>query len=313
MKYLITGGLGFIGSYFAEKLSQHPANEITIIDNTSGASLQGHELLKTKDNIKIYIDDINSKNADLYKDIDAVYHFAANSKISEGVNNPDIDFEISARGTHSVLKNMIQNNVPKIVYTSGSGVYGDQNYDEVSESFGPLLPVSYYGASKLAAEGYIAAFCGMKGIKAHIFRFANVVGKRQTHGVVYDFFHKLKKDGSKLEVLGDGLQSKSYIDVEDIYQAVQTVVKKNQSSLDVYNVATNDYISVKDIAEIVISEMGLDDVNVHYGKSSAGWIGDVPIIRFSSTKLRDLGWNNVLTSEQAIRNAIKTLIKDDNF
>ena len=150
-------------------------------------------------------------------------------------------------------------------------------------------------------------------IRDSIFRFANVVGKRQTHGVVYDFFHKLKNDSSKLEVLGDGLQSKSYIDVEDIYQAVQTVVKKNQSSLDVYNVATNDYISVKDIAEIVISEMELDKVNVHYGKNSGGWIGDVPIIRFSSTKLRNLGWKNVLTSEQAIRNAIKTLIKDDNF
>mgnify|MGYP001319902702 CR=1 FL=1 len=313
MKYLITGGLGFIGSYFAEKLSQHSGNEITIIDNLSGASQQGHELLKTKDNIEIYIDDINGKNADLYKYIDVVYHFAANSKISEGVNNPDIDFEISTKGTHSVLKNMIQNNVPKIVYTSGSGVYGDQKYDEVSENFGPLLPVSYYGASKLAAEGYIAAFCGMKGIKSHIFRFANVVGKRQTHGVVYDFFHKLKNDSSKLEVLGDGLQSKSYIDVEDIYQAVQTVVKENQSSVDVYNVATNDYISVKDIAEIVISEMELDDVNVHYGKNSGGWIGDVPIIRFSSTKIRNLGWKNALTSEQAIRNAIKTLIKDDNF
>ena len=118
MKYLITGGLGFIGSYFAEKLSQHSANEITIIDNTSGASPQGHELLKTKDNIKIYIDDINGKNADLYKDINVVYHFAANSKISEGVNNPDIDFEISAKGTHSVLKNMIQNNYCKMVRMS---------------------------------------------------------------------------------------------------------------------------------------------------------------------------------------------------
>ena len=310
MNILITGGIGFIGSYFSSKFCQNAKNNIHIIDNFTGHSKSGLEYLKKQKNVQIHHVDIVKDKLDKYfKNIDIVYHFAANSKISEGVNNADIDFEISALGTHRILKSMANNEVKHILYTSGSGVYGDQKELKLSEDFGPSLPVSFYGASKLCAEAYISSFVGMKGIKASIFRFANVVGFRQTHGVVYDFFHNLKKDPSDLHVLGNGLQSKSYIDVEDIFAAVELVREKQRKDIDVFNVATEDYITVKEIAEIVVERMKLE-TNIHYQEQSEGWVGDVPIIRFNSNKLRSLGWNNLKSTKAAIISAIDNLIEE---
>ena len=310
MNILITGGIGFIGSYFSSRFCQNLDNNIRIIDNFTGHSESGLTHLKSQQNVQIHDVDIVKDNLDKYfEDIDIVYHFAANSKISEGVNNADIDFEISALGTHRVLKSMANNEVKHILYTSGSGVYGDQKELELSEDFGPSLPVSFYGASKLCAEAYISSFVGMKGIKASIFRFANVVGVRQTHGVVYDFFHKLQKDPKNLQVLGNGLQSKSYIDVEDIFNAVELVKEKQTKDIDVFNVATEDYINVRDIAEIVVKRMKLE-TSIHYQEQSEGWIGDVPVIRFNSNKLRMLGWKNSMSTRTAIINAIDNLIKE---
>ncbi len=311
MNILITGGLGFIGSYFAEKLSS--ANNITILDNHSGASKSGIQILESLNNITIHKCDIVKDDiSNYFENIDIVYHFAANSKISEGVNNPQIDFDVTAIGTHKVLSAMNENNVKRIVFSSGSGVYGDQAEIILSEDFGPLLPVSFYGASKLCAEAYISSFCGMKGFKASIFRFANVVGLRQTHGVAFDFIHKLKNDNSKLDVLGNGFQSKSYIDVEDIFSAIQLVVDGQKKSVDVFNIATQDYINVREIAQLVIKEMGLNDVQINYEDTEAGWIGDVPIVRFCSKKIRNLGWENRYGSRESIINAIKSILKDDN-
>ena len=313
MRILITGGLGFIGSYFAERLSDGKSNSVVILDNLTGHAQEARDILGDRDNIQIIEADVSKDDITPYfKDIELVYHFAANSKISEGVNNPAIDFEVTALGTHKVLSAMHQNDVERIIFTSGSGVYGDQNDMHLKENFGPLLPVSYYGASKLAAEAYISAFVGMNDMKASIFRFANVVGLRQTHGVAFDFFYKLKNDPSSLYVLGNGLQSKSYIDVADIFSAVELVREEQTSNIDVFNVATEDYITVREIAGITISTMELENVKVTYEDQSAGWVGDVPIIRFDTGKLRSLGWKNELNSSQAIERAVLGLIKNDN-
>jgi len=311
MKIIITGGLGFIGSYFSERLSENKSNKLIILDNMTGYSVSAYEALKKIENIEIVQIDINDQNIEEYfNNVDLVYHFAANSKISEGVNNPDIDFNVTAAGTHNVLKAMDKNKVPKIVFSSGSGVYGDQAELELSEDFGPLLPVSFYGASKLCAEAYISSFCGMKNIQASIFRFANVVGFRQTHGVAYDFIEKLFQNNSKLHVLGNGYQSKSYIDVEDIFNAIELVINKQSKDVDVFNIATTDYINVREIAEIVIEEMSLKDTEIIYEQNSAGWIGDVPIVRFSTEKIRKLGWVNKLNSKQAIVNCVKHMLSE---
>lgn len=312
MNILITGGLGFIGSYFAEKLADK-SDRITILDNLSGNSESGMSMLKKHKNVDIHEVDIRENDiSKFFEDIDIVYHFAANSKISEGVNNPNIDFEITTKGTHNVLMSMMEKNVKNIVFSSGSGVYGDQKDKLLTEDFGPLLPVSFYGASKLCAEAYIASFCGMKGFKACIFRFANVVGYRQTHGVVYDFYYKLKHNKTSLEVLGDGYQSKSYIDVDDIYQAIQLALNKQTNNLEVYNIGTNDYVTVRDIAKIVLESLNIEDAEIHYGEESFGWVGDVPIVRFSSEKIRSLGWKNKYTSYEAIERAIQFVKNDDN-
>lgn len=315
MRILITGGLGFIGSYFAEILASDPKNNITILDNYSGFSKSAEALLNSSKykNITIFKCDIaNDEINSYFNEINFVYHFAANSKISEGVNNPDVDFNVTAMGTHKVLSAMVKNNVKNIVFPSGSGVYGDQDETILAEDFGPLLPVSFYGASKLCAEAYISSFVAMKNIKAYIFRFANVVGKRQTHGVAYDFYYKLKENPNKLEILGNGHQSKSYIDVDDIFNAIQFTIHNQQSELDVYNIATSDYISVRDIARVIVEEMGLDNVEMQFGESAAGWLGDVPIVRFSTNKINNLGWSPSFNSEQATRRAIKEIIKNDN-
>ena len=311
MNILITGGLGFIGSFFSERLAE-TGNTVRIIDNFSGHSKDAYQVLSRNKSISIFNRDIvTEKISDLFKGIDRVYHFAANSKISEGVNNPRIDLDITVIGTHKVLTSMADNGVGSIIYTSGSGVYGDQDSLDLDESFGPLLTVSYYGASKLSAEGYISSFCNMCGFKANIFRFANVVGYRQTHGVAYDFFYKLKSNPDKLTILGDGNQSKSYIDVSDIFSAVNTVIDKQTKMVDVFNVSSDDYITVNQIADLTIEAMELNSVRVERGEDKCGWKGDVPKVRFNSDKLKSLGWSPKFKSLDATKNALEYLIQND--
>ena len=195
-----------------------------------------------------------------------------------------------------------------LVYASGSGVYGDQGAAELDESFGPLLPVSTYGAGKLAGEALISAYCHLFGLRGVAFRFANVVGPRQTHGVVYDFVRKLLRDPTRLEVLGDGSQSKSYIHVDDVLDAVLLLAADPPTPFDVFNAATEDYVTVREIAGVVVEAMGLSDVELAFGDTPGGWKGDVPVVRFSSAKLRRRGWANRHTSREALRASAQALL-----
>jgi UDP-glucose 4-epimerase len=197
------------------------------------------------------------------------------------------------------------NGVKEILYPSGSGIYGDLGITPTPENFGPLLPISMYGASKLACEGMISAFCHMFGMRAWIFRFANVVGKRQTHGVGYDFIRKLKSDPSRLEILGDGAQSKSYIHVSDVIGAMLIAYENSTDRVNIYNVAADDYIDVAAIAGIVIEEMGLEGVKLKYTGGDRGWKGDVPKVRFVLDKIHRLGWSACYNSEEAMRRSIR--------
>jgi UDP-glucose 4-epimerase len=173
-----------------------------------------------------------------------------------------------------------------------------------------MMPISTYGASKLACEALISAYCHMFDLQAYIFRFANVVGKRQTHGVAYDFIHKLKKDSHHLEVLGDGTQSKSYIHVSDIVEAIQYVVNLANGCFNYYNVSTDDHLDVKTIASLVIEEMGLSNVALHFTGGSRGWKGDVPVVRFNLDKIHALGWRAKLTSCEAMQRSIREILID---
>jgi len=310
---LITGGLGFIGSYFAEKISLE--KRVIILDNFSANSKEAYEFLNGRKNITIFDEDILFCDyANYLPNINTVFHFAANSDISSGVDNPQVDFEITTKGTHRLLTSMQKFNVKNLIYPSGSGVYGDVKETTLSEKYGPLEPVSFYGASKLSAESYISSFCHMTDLEAKVFRFANVIGFRQTHGVAYDLIRKLKNDPSFLEVKGNGFQSKSYIHVDDIFNGIMTVLdhKNDKKKYEVFNLATNDYITVKEIVSAILNSLELSETTkVVYGNTSGGWLGDVPVVRFDTNKIRKLGWKNQYNSKEAMDLAIDYLIKHD--
>jgi len=307
MRIFIAGGAGFIGSHTAEFLLSDTAHEIIIFDNYSSPDTRKN-LIHLSNNNSLRIIEGDIQNLELLiksmKGCERVYLYASNPDIAKSMTQPDLDFYQGTLLTQNILEAMRKNEVKNIIYTSGSGIYGDQGEKSLEEDFGPFIPISTYGASKLASESLISAYCHMFNMKAYVFRPANVVGKRQTHGVAYDFIRKLKTNPHRLEILGDGSQSKSYIHVEDLIEAIHFVIENSHDLFNYYNVATDDYIDVKRIAEIVIEEMGLKNVNLEYGSEKRGWKGDVPVVRFNLEKIHNLGWFSKMNSEEAIRRSV---------
>jgi UDP-glucose 4-epimerase len=198
------------------------------------------------------------------------------------------------------------------IYTSGSGVYGENPNVAFAEDYGPCVPISTYGASKLACEALIASYCFMFGLHGRAFRFANVVGPRQTHGVGYDFIRRLKADPSRLRILGDGTQKKSYVHVDDVLDAMFIADRRTAASYDVFNVATDDYITVREIADIAVEVSGLAPGSVQYDFTGGdrGWKGDVPIVRFDVTKMKTLGWRGRRNAAEAMRDAMGAMLRE---
>jgi UDP-glucose 4-epimerase len=228
-----------------------------------------------------------------------VFLLASNPDIARAITDPGVDFWHGTYLTHNVLEAMRVNGVSRITYTSGSGVYGDQGDTEVDEEFGPLIPISTYGASKLASEGMIAAYAHMFDVDAVVLRLANVVGPRQTHGITYDFVRRLRADPSRLQILGDGSQSKSYIHVEDVVAAMMLLAEQESRGFEIFNAGTGDYITVSEIADLVVERMGLER-QYSYAGGDRGWKGDVPIVRLDSSKLVARGWRCGYGSREAI-------------
>jgi UDP-glucose 4-epimerase len=310
VKAFITGGAGFIGSTMADRLIKDPNNEIVIYDNFCSGKMGYIEKHINNPRFKLIKGDLLDLPAvkEAIKGCDFVFHFAANPDIAKAMIETDLDLRLGVIATYNLVEAMRLNNVKKIAYSSGSGVYGDVGYTETPEHFGPLLPTSMYGASKLGAEAIISALCHMFDMQAWIFRFANVIGENQTHGVGYDFIRKLKEDPKKLLILGDGNQSKSYIHVEDVLDAILLVSEKTNDKVNVYNVATGDYITVTEIADVVIEEMGLKGVQYEYTGGSRGWKGDVPVVRFNLDKVKKLGWKSKYSSKEALTRSIKQML-----
>lgn len=310
MKYFITGGAGFIGSHIDNVLLSQPDNEVTVYDNFSSGREEYLETFLNDKRFKCIRGDLldleHLKTA--IKGHDFVFHFASNPDIARSMNEPDLDLKQGTIAAFNVLEAMRCNGVKKIAYSSGSGIYGDVGYKETPESHGPLVPISMYGASKLACEGMISAFCYMYEMQSWIYRFANVVGKRQTHGVGFDFIRRLKENPNELLILGNGLQSKSYIHVSDIIKAMLFVIGNTNDMVNIFNVATDDYLDVNGIADIVISEMGLENVKKIYTGGNRGWKGDVPIVRFNLQKIHALGWKAKYSSIEAVRLSIREML-----
>ncbi len=240
------------------------------------------------------------------KDFDFVFHLAANADVRRGASDTRVDIEQNILATHNILEAMRINGIKNIVFTSTSTIYGEAPMP-TAEDYGPLMPISMYGASKLSCEALICAYCHTFGMKAWIFRFANVIGPNGTHGVIFDFINKLQKNPSELEVLGNGKQEKSYVYVDDCVSAMLFAVKNTKEPVNIFNTGSDDTISVSEIAKMVIHEMKLN-AKIRYTGGSRGWKGDVPRMRLSIRKLKALGWKPKYNSRESVRLAIKCLV-----
>lgn len=310
MKYVVAGGAGFIGSHVTKRLMrEEPEAEVYVYDNFSSGSEKHLEEILNEKRLHIIRGDLKDLEqlTEAMEGIDIVYSLASNPDIAKAISQPDIDFWEGTYLINNLLEAMRRSGVRSLLYASGSGVYGDVGATVTGEDFSPMLPSSTYGASKLACEALICSYCKMFDMNAAAFRFANVVGPNQTHGVGYDFLRKLREDPTQLTILGDGTQSKSYIYIDDIVDALRTVEKKALNGYNYYNVATLDHMTVTEIADTVVEIMGLENVEYRYTGGDRGWKGDVPIVRLDSQKIRRLGWSNRYTSLQAIRMSVQSM------
>lgn len=313
--YFIVGGAGFIGSHFTDRLLADPqVQKLTIYDNYSSGRKWHHEHHLGDARFKAVRADV--KNSDLLRQSmgghDVVIHLASNPDIARAATEPEIDFNEGTLLTKNVVEAMRLSGCRHILYASGSGIYGDRGEAEISEDHGPLTPISTYGAGKLAGEAMISAYCHMFGLCGRVFRFGNVVGPRQTHGVGLDFVRALLADPSRLAVLGDGRQSKSYIHVDDVVEAVLHADVCCTDSYNAFNVATGDYITVREIAALAVECVGLAaaDVVLEYSGGERGWKGDVPVVRLDTKRIRALGWRCRHLSGEALRRSMMSIIAD---
>jgi len=312
MKALVTGGAGCIGSEVVKELIKN--HEVTILDNFSSGKTEHVEEFADNDGFNLIEGDVldaeTLENATKGKDI--VFHLAANPDIKFITGErTDKDLQQNTIATHRVLDAMTKNGVKKIVFSSSSVVYGKAEKMPTPEDYGPLKPTSLYGASKLACEGLISAYCHMFDMQGWIFRFANIVGdksRKKGRTVVSDFIHKLRQNPNELEILGDGKQSKSYMLVDDCIAGMFFALENSYDNVNIFNLSTSDSIDVNKIASIVIEEIGLNNVKVSYTGNSGGWPGDITKFLLDTTKLRKLGWSAKHGSEEAVRISARRML-----
>ena len=309
MRTLVTGGAGFIGSHLVDKLLD-TGHEVVVVDNLSSGKIEFLQENIDSGNVIFHNVDLKELNSiiPLMEGIDMVFHLAANPDIRLGTQITDTDLKEGTIATYNVLEAMRLANVEKIAFASSSVVYGENAPMPTPEDHGPCIPISLYGASKQAGEGLIGSWVGTFGLQAWIFRFANIIGERGTHGVIFDFIHKLKKDPNRLEVLGNGLQEKSYMEVKDCVDSILFVINNTSERLNLFNLGSNDTCSVKRIAEIVVRETGCENASIEYTGGDRGWAGDIPKAMLSINKLTELGFRVNYDSEDAVAHTVRALI-----
>jgi len=317
-KVLVTGGAGFIGSHLVDRLMMDGQN-VTVFDNLSNGSLKNLQRWLENKRFRFIKGDLK-KPGDIeraVRDIELVFHLAANPEVRVGETDPSIHFEENLVTTFNLLDAVRKGSSARaFVFFSTSTVYGDATVLPTPEDYGPSIPISTYGASKLGCEALACSYAHTFGLRALILRIANVAGPRANHGVIIDFINKLKKDPKRLEILGDGTQKKSYLHIEDFIDATIHVTSRfldDGKKADVYNVGSVDHVEVKKIAEIVAEEISLRDVKFVFTggvNGGRGWMGDVKTMLLSIHKLVKTGWKPRYNSEQTVRLAVKAILKE---
>ncbi len=314
MRNLVTGGAGFIGSHLCDALIEQ-GHDVWCVDNLYLGKKEKVAHLMACNRFHFHeLDVLDRRGLDsLFAAVrfDSVFHLAANSDISKGNEDHTLDQRLTFQTTVEVLEMMARHEVKDLFFASTSAVFGDTR-QTLSETSGPLQPVSFYGASKLASEGFISVFSHSLGLRAWVLRFPNVVGERSTHGVLFDFIRRLRENPARLRVLGDGTQCKPYIYVKDLVQAILMVCQAPAEPHAVYHVASEGLTSVREIAEIVVDEMGLHGIPIEYTSGNRGWVGDVPYFLYDTSKIRDLGFHPTYNSTEAVRAAVQKMLGKDN-
>jgi UDP-glucose 4-epimerase len=307
---LVTGGAGFIGSHLVEALLAE--NEVTVLDNFSSGKREFLAPHQNNPNFHVIEADLLLPGAleKALNGVDMVFHLAANPDVKLGAENTRVHLEQNVLATYNLLEAMRKTKVNHIAFTSTSTIYGEATTVPTPEDYGPLLPISLYGASKLACEALISSYCHTFEMQSWIYRFANIVGERGTHGVLVDFIRKLRENPKELEILGSGKQKKSYLEVRDCVKAMLHCVKNSEGQINVFNIGSEDSVDVTEIANIVAQQMGLNDVQYCYtgGVDGRGWKGDVKVMLLSIEKIKMLGWTPEGGSAQAIETAVKALL-----
>jgi len=305
---VVTGGAGAIGAVLVRSLADD-GHHLRVIDNLSSGRREHLDGLPAAQ-ARLRVADLLAPEAwrDEFVGADEVWHFAANPDIRKGTSETRTDLEQGTLATYNVLETARKADVRRILFSSSSVVYGLPTVFPTPEEYGPLLPQSLYGASKLASEGLMSAYSECYGLTSYIFRFANIIGPGMTHGVLYDFHEKLRKDPAKLQVLGDGRQAKSYLRTEDCVAAMRFVAGHARDRVNVFNLGTRDRISVREIAEKVVAAHG-GTARIEYTGGERGWPGDVPQQLLGIERLVRLGWTPPLSSAEAVDRTIAEMVR----
>lgn len=306
-KVVVTGGAGFIPSHLDDILVNE-GFEVVAVDAMDESRCYNIKHLMEKDNfryVKMDITDVDSF-VKLTEDCDFIYHLAANSDIQNGGQNPVIDYTNTFQTTRSVCEAMRKNGIKNMFFSSTSAVYGDIK-GQLDEMTGGLKPISYYGAFKQSSEAIISAYSYMNDFNALVFRFPNVIGPRLTHGVIFDFIRKLKKDPKRLQILGNGKQNKQYVYVTDLVKGIFDFSQRIENGYSLYNVSTESFTDVNTIADLVCERMGLGDVEYEYTGGNCGWKGDVPSFDYNVDKAKKRGWKYTYNSTESVRETLKNV------
>lgn len=311
MKVLVAGGAGFIGSNLIDALLA-AGHTVVCIDNFFIGTRRNIEHLKKSKDFKFCEQDLTDflalKEIFAEEQFELVFHMAANSDIQASARNPEVEYKNTYTTTFYLLECMRLFGVKRLFFCSTSAVYGDAGGQEMSELFAPLMPVSYYGACKLGCEGLISAYTYMNDMHTLVFRFPNVIGNRLTHGVIFDFIHKLERNPRELVILGNGKQSKPYLHVSDLVECMMQFTADIPKGVSLYNVGVASHSTVTEIADIVCCEMELADVKYLYTGGTGGWKGDVAHFSYNLDKIHQAGWCASMTSNEAVARTVKEVL-----